>query len=135
MPIPSFLVAALAVPATTYGHGEHMCGDPGKPRPCTYGAVTASGRPFRPSEPMVAVHVPPEVTHRVRLRPGRWYVCFRHAEDGRDVWLPVLDKKGNKGFDINPSGLRALGIEPLPWWSGKLSPCAAQFIYDTHRSQ
>lgn len=109
---------------TTYGWGEYMCGDPHAPRACNASATTASGLPFHPDEPHVALHVPSSFTDRVRIRPGRWTVCFRHVTSGRDVHLPVTDKKGNPGgLDFSPGALRLLGIMPTPWWSGTLTPC------------
>jgi hypothetical protein len=112
---------------TTYGWGEHMCGDPHAPSPCDTTATTASGLPFHPDEPHVAIHVPSDVTGRVRLRPGRWTVCFRHVRSGTYIHLPITDKKGKKGgLDFSPGALRLLGIHPTPWWSGTLTPCSKQ---------
>lgn len=109
---------------TTYGYGETRCGDPHEPRTCDSTATTASGLPFHPDEPHVALHVPSAVTSRVRIRPGRWSVCFLHARTGEPVHLPVTDKKGNPGgLDLSPGALRLLGISPSPSWSGNLTPC------------
>ena len=114
---------------TTYGYGETFCGDPHAPRTCDSSATTASGLPFHPDEPHVAIHVPSEVTDRVRIRPGRWTVCFRHVRYGTDVHLPITDKKGNSGgLDLSPGALRLLGITPSPFWSGTLTPCTEESI-------
>ena len=115
---------ALSLPATTYGYGETYCGDPHGPVTCDATATTASGLPFDPEEAHVAVHLPPEVTARVLIRPGRWQVCLRHAVTGTPTWLPVTDKKGRPGgLDLSPGALRLLGIEPSPAFSGNLTPC------------
>lgn len=124
--ISSLITLSLSPDAvhTTYGWGEQMCGDPHEPRTCDASATTASGLPFHPDEPHVALHVPSSITHRVLIRPGRWSVCFRHTRSGRDVHLPITDKKGKKGgLDFSPGALRLLGITPTPWWSGTLTPC------------
>lgn len=123
----SALIAASLSPDvvhTTFGYSEVRCGDPHEPRPCDATATTASGLPFHPDEPHVALHVPLDVTHRVRIRPGRWSVCFLHAQTGAPVYLPVTDKKGKEGgLDFSPGALRLLGITPTPWWSGTLTSC------------
>ena len=127
----SALISALIAHAlsptlvhTTYGYGEAYCGDPHEPRTCDAAATTASGLPFHPDEPHVALHVPASVTERVRIRPGRWSVCFRHTQTGEPVRLPITDKKGNPGgFDLSPGALRLLGITPSPTWSGTLMTC------------
>lgn len=130
MPIPTLLTLALNFPATIYGLGEQLCGDPHDPVPCDRTATTASGLPFDPDALHVAVHVPPEVTSRVRIRPGRWRICLR-ALDGTPTWLPISDKKGRAGLDLSPEAWRLLGYEPSPWLSATLAPCGPNWIKDT----
>lgn len=118
------VLSASMVPATIYGmkgdggRYERMCGDPGKAVECGPGAITASGAAFHPDEPHVAVHAP----KRMRLRKGK-LVCFLH-KNGKEVWLPLSDKKGRQGFDISKAGVLKLGYTPTRWWSAKLELCA-----------
>lgn len=129
MPLINYIALAVTYTTHTYGHGEVKCGDPESPVACEVGAVTASGVPFDPDMALVAVHIPPEVTHKYRIRPGRWHVCLMHRE-GFPVWLPVLDKKGAKGLDATPAAVRLLGYEPTPTWSAQLTPCPGKFVRD-----
>jgi hypothetical protein len=116
--VATFINLAFLFTATTYGYDEPFCGDAGNPPlPCSLGGITASGELFNPETPMVAVWMPTNY----RLRRGM-RVCMRH-KDGYPVWLPVLDKKGRRGFDLTPAAVAALGHEPTPYWSATLKPC------------
>jgi hypothetical protein len=117
-----YVMVALALTATTYGHGEEgKCGDVGSPVACEQGAITSSGEIFDPEEPTAAVPAPA----KQRTRP--MYVSVK-AVNGDCVQIKVNDKAnpryiGRRGLDLTPGALRLLGIEPTKHWSGKLEMC------------
>lgn len=108
---------ALSLPATVYGKGELMCGDPGKVVPCDSNATTASGDPFDPQALTVAVPLPAK---RI-MRPMR--LCLENPQTGKRVWVTVNDKAnerwiGQRGFDMTPATYKALtGKQARPWSS------------------
>lgn len=122
MGVTGLIALAFRFHATTYGWSETMCGDIGTPVPCSYGAVTASGIEFDPEIPMAAIPAPTEM----RMRP-----MFVWMQIGTGPCVPILvaDKAhprwiGNRGFDLTPAAIRALtGMEPYPFWSGRVRPC------------
>jgi len=122
--IEIYVAKAAMYVATVYGvynadkgAYEKMCGDPGKAVECGPNAITASGVQFNPEEPHVAVPLP----RNYRLRKG-FKVCFIH-KDGREVWLPITDKKGRDGFDLSPAAVRMLGHTPTYYWSAPIELC------------
>lgn len=123
--ILELVAAAALVPATTYGWGERMCGDPGKTVLCATGATTASGIKFDPQQAHVAIHAP----KRYRLRKGK-FICFMHVS-GAQVFLPVTDKKGRKGFDLSPKAVEMLGYKPTRYWSAKVQLCPTNMGYSS----
>lgn len=107
--------------SSTYGYGERMCGDIGTPRPCSEGAITASGEPFDPQEVSGAVFAPK------RLRMAVYYVRMRIG-DGPCILVKINDKGnpryiGRRGFDLTPGALTALTGSANPRWSGRVSLC------------
>lgn len=126
--LPLHIDLALEQRATTYGWGEHMCGDVGNPKPCQRGAITASGEPFLPHRvPSAAVPAPANK----RLR-GSWiHLRLQGVPDAPCVKIRLNDKAnprwiGTRGFDLSPAAVRELtrGM-PLPHWSGKVERCTA----------
>ncbi len=117
-----YIILALTLPATTYGHGEAgKCGDVGAPVACTAGATTSSGEPFDPEDATAAVPAPA----KQRTRP--MFVSVRSV-NGVCVQIRVNDKGnpryiGVRGLDLTPGALRLLGIKPTKHWSGKLEVC------------
>jgi hypothetical protein len=117
---------ALEHRATTYGWGEKMCGDVGKPRPCTRGAVTASGEPFRPHR-VPSAAVPAPTTKRIQPRwiglrlqgvPDAPCVAVRLNDKANPRWI------GQRGLDLSPAAVQALTQNlPMPYWSGKVEEC------------
>jgi hypothetical protein len=99
-----------------------MCGDVGRPRPCTTGAVTASGAPFDTTVPQVALALP--AARRLKARRLRLRV-----EGGRCHWVLLADKMnerwiGVRGFDLNPAALSLLTNKPAnPNWKGRVELC------------
>lgn len=112
------MLATFVVLATTYGFGESFCGDPGFAVPCSIGATTASGIPFDPDKPHVAIYMPGNYI----LRKGKT-ICFLH-KNGKHVYLPITDKKKSPiSYDLSPAAVRALGYRPTPYWSKKIKLC------------
>ena len=127
MTILELLIIASGLTATTYGvHGEMYCGDIGKPRPCEYGAITASGDIFDPAEVTAAVAAPT----RLRMKPV--YVWLR-VEGGECHQVRVNDKMnprylGVRGFDLTPATVQLLTGKPATrHWSGKVFVCAVPY--------
>ena len=120
--IEYYLMIASLVPSTTYGHGELMCGDVGKPVACAVGAVTASGVPFNPAVPMVAIAMP--ANRRLVAR----HVWLR-VEGGECRRVRLTDKMnaryiGVRGFDLTPAAVRLLTGKPATkHWSGRVEVC------------
>ena len=116
-----YVMVALTLTATSYGHGEESCGDVGSPVACAAGALTSSGETFDPEEPTAAVPAPA----KQRTRP--MYVSVK-AVNGACVNIRINNKAnpkyvGRRGLDLTPGALRLLGIEPTKHWSGKLEMC------------
>lgn len=93
--------------ATTYGHGEMMCGPIGKPQACAEGAFTSSGEPFVPSRPTVAVAAPRGTYVRaqsIRLKLAGPFPCRRLVLNDKmnPRWI------GRRGFDLSPGAVRLL---------------------------
>lgn len=123
---PLHLDLALQQRATTYGWGEHNCGDVGKPRPCTEDAATASGEAFQPhSVPSAALPAP---KHK-RLRPSIIWLRLKDVPDAPCVEVRLNDKAnprwiGQRGLDLSPAAVRQLTQRmPTPHWSGEVELC------------
>jgi hypothetical protein len=123
---PLHVSVALEHKATTYGWGESMCGDIGKPRPCLRGAKTASGELFQPHRvPSAAVPAPTNKRLRaswigLRLQgvPGAPCVRVRLNDKANPRWI------GKRGLDLSPAAVRELTQNlPTPHWSGKVEQC------------
>ena len=120
-----FIATAMGLTATTYGWGEMMCGDIGKPRSCASGAVTASGQPFLPTAPSAAVPAPT----KLRITATYIDVKLKNVVDAPCVRIIVNDKSnprwiGQRGFDLSPAAVQALTQKmPMPYWSGELEEC------------
>jgi hypothetical protein len=122
MSLIAYLLLASLLPSTTYGYGEIMCGDVGKPRRCNDGAITASGLVFDTSVPQVALALPARMrlkSRRIKLRlPGGQCKTVILADKMHERWI------GNRGFDLNPAALRLLtGKDAVPTWSGRVELC------------
>ena len=119
------ITTALSLTATTYGWGEKMCGDIGRPRACIDGAVTASGQPFKPSIPSAAVPAP---TNR-RIQPTILYLKLKGVPNAPCVGIVLNDKAnprwiGQRGLDLSPAAVQALtGRMPTPYWKGEVEQC------------
>lgn len=119
-----YAAQAVALPASVYGLAEVQCGDVHAPRPCVYGAVTASGETFDPGKPTAAVFLPAQY----RARPHWLHV---RAGEGRPCVAIWVNDKGNpryqgkRGLDLTPAAYKALtGNEAKPWSSiPKLERC------------
>jgi hypothetical protein len=122
MSLTAYLLLASMFPSTTYGYGEMMCGDVGKPQPCDSRAVTASGLAFNPETPQVALALP------IRLRLKAMRVRLR-IPGGQCRWVTLADKMnerwiGVRGFDLNPAAQRLLTGRPATsYWSGRVELC------------
>lgn len=113
MLLQKFIELAFAVGiSSTYGFGEWNCGDIGKAKPCIKGQPTASGVLLDPDAPQAAIAAPTNM----RMRPVTVYM---RVPGGPCVAIQVIDKMnpryiGERGFDLTPGALRALGVEPKP---------------------
>ncbi len=122
MAITQLLIVASLLTSTTYGYGELMCGDVGKPRTCDKNAVTASGVPFNPDVAMVAIAAP------VNLRLTAQYIGLR-VPGGVCRKVLLADKMnerwiGVRGFDLTPAAVRLLTGQPATrHWSGRVEVC------------
>ncbi len=121
------LLATSTLIATVYGFGESYCGDYGQPRPCSIGAVTASGEMFDPMLPTAAIALPRNQV----LRPF-WAWLRVGNGDCQKVW--VNDKKneryiGDKDLDLTPAAVHLLtGQTPTQFWSGVVKLCRSKDI-------
>jgi len=126
-----YLIIASGLHSTTYGWDETNCGDIGVPRPCSHGAITASGEVFDPETPTMAVFAP------TKLRMGgRAKVVLVRLPGGSCKYVRVNDKGnpryiGERGFDLTPAAITLLGEEPTKFWSGKVELCG---VYLNQRS-
>lgn len=121
------LITASGLVSTTYGvHGELFCGDVGKPRPCSYGAITASGDIFDPQLATAAVAAPT----RTRIRPT---VVYLRVDSGPCHRILVNDKMnpkwiGERGFDLTPAAVQLLTGKPATrHWSGVVHVCSVPY--------
>lgn len=119
----AYVKLASAFISTTYGYGEMMCGDTDKPQVCSKGAITASGVPFEPDKPTIAVPMPANMRLRAPLSVSLYSEAL-----GECVQMWLTDKKnakfiGNGGLDLSPGALKALGIKPSKHWSGRVELC------------
>jgi hypothetical protein len=120
--LTQLILLASLLRSTTYGYGELMCGDIGKARKCSKGAVTASGVVFDPSVPMVAIAAP------IKLRLRAEYIGLR-VPGGTCQRVLLADKMnpryiGKRGFDLNPAALSLITGEPAhKAWSGRVEVC------------
>jgi hypothetical protein len=118
----SYVAIAFLQTATVYGFGESNCGDPGKARPCAYGALTATGDVFDPREISAAIPMPKHI--RVR----EMFISVKNYR-GFCIKIKVNDKKhwrfiGKSGFDLSPAAVKAItGQDAKKYWSGKIKPC------------
>jgi hypothetical protein len=122
MSLIEFVVLAASLPATTYGWGEHMCGDIGTPKPCIAGAITASGEVFDPEIPSAAI--PFTYERRLRARwiglrvPGGECQRIRLNDKANPRWI------GKRGFDLSPAAVALITQgQPAAYWSGKVELC------------
>lgn len=123
------LVIASGLTSTTYGFGEHNCGDIGRPRICATGAITASGVPFVISVPQAAIAAP------TKMRLGASVVWLRLGDDQHGPCHPValVDKMnpryiGVRGFDLNPAAQSLLTGKPATrHWSGRVHVCSVPY--------
>jgi hypothetical protein len=111
----AFAQSAIALPASVYGLGETFCGGTGTPRPCSKGAITASGETFDPSAVTAAVFLPAHFL----ARPHFIYV---RVPKGPCVRLWVNDKgnprfAGQRGLDVTPAAFQALTGTPARAYS------------------
>lgn len=122
MYLNQLLLLASMLTSTTYGHGELMCGDIGKAVPCVKGAVTASGLPFDPTVPMVAIAAPTAMVLKARTIGLR-------VPGGKCRGVKLADKMnpryvGVRGFDLTPAAVALLtGAPATKHWSGRVELC------------
>ncbi len=84
-------------PASWYGSpkGEMMCGNVGNPKPCSRGAVTASGAIFDPAVPSLAIAIPRGLRLKIRL------IYVKTVDSAcTAVWL--TDKKNERYMEKQP---------------------------------
>ena len=108
--LDQLLLIASGLLASTYGHGEQMCGDIGKPVPCRYGAITASGVIFDPKKPQAAIAAPTDYVITERT-------IYLRVRGGTCQPIQLVDKMnpryiGNRGFDLTPAAVRLLTGKP-----------------------
>lgn len=120
-----FIALAFQVSlSSTYGYQEWNCGDIGKPKPCDFGAITASGEVFDPELPTAAVFMPTNIV----MRPVN---VWMQVEDGPCVKVRVNDKGnpryiGERAFDLSPRSLELLIGYRSPTWSGRVTTCTGE---------
>ena len=127
-PMFDFIQRADGMTGTTYGWGEMMCGDIGKPVPCDKNATTASGQPFDPELPTAAIAAPT----RLRMPSGGFEVYLK-VEGGECAKILVNDKKNprfidKKPWDLTKGALEALGVDATRHWSGKVFICKEEDV-------
>ena len=127
-----YVSVADGLRSTVYGtSGEMFCGDIGKPVPCASGATTASGLPFEPKLPSMAVAAP------TRLRLAAVYIWVR-VESGPCHRVLLSDKMnpryiGVRGFDLSPAAVRLLTGKPATkHWSGRVFVCSVPYELALH---
>lgn len=118
-----FIMLASSNHSTIYGTSEVACGDIESPTECKAGAVTASGEKFYPGTvPSAAVPMPTHLIIRPRM------IGLRHTTTGKCIKIKLNDKAnprwiGNRGLDLTPAALLAIGIMPTNYWSRKVELC------------
>lgn len=116
------IMAASGTIATTYGYGEQYCGPDSDPETCEVGATTASGLPFDPDLPTAAI----ALKEATVMRPT---IVLLRVEGGVCTPITFIDKKNSryyrkdKAIDLTPGALRALGVNPKSYWSGRVYVC------------
>lgn len=118
-----YILVASGLHSTTYGYSELMCGDIGKPKKCSKGAVTASGEVFDPMLPTAAIFSPTE------LRMWKRATVVPVRTSGRCKFIRINDKGapkyiGKRGFDLTPASVRLLGGRSTRYWSGTVTVCS-----------
>lgn len=127
MILAPYIIAAHGLLATTYGWSEMNCGDIHAPRKCELGATTASGLPFDPNIPFVAIAAPADYV----LRPT---VVYLKTRTGRCHALNIIDKMnpryiGIRGFDLSPAAVTLLTGKPAhPKWQERLYLCSPPVV-------
>jgi hypothetical protein len=122
-----YVAIAINYTATTYGFGEKMCGDVGKPVKCDSNAITASGTPFDPEALTAAVPMP----NKYRLK--KEHVWLYSEFQDKCIKVKINDKKnpryiGNSGLDITPALQEALFGTRNWFWSGELEVCETEAL-------
>lgn len=123
--LTDLIMLALMTPATVYGFGEKNCGNPGKPKPCVYGAITASGEIFDPRRVTGAITVPA----KMRFKP---FTVLVRSYKNECIPLRINDKSnhrwiGKRGFDLTPAAVKAITGRVHKKWSGRLEFCVETF--------
>lgn len=110
--ITDYIKEADGKMSTTYGWGEWMCGDYGKPAPCANGAITASGEVFHPdTEATAALFIP----RRFGIYKQARDVALTLNADRKTGCVTIrINDKGNEryygrlGFDLSRHALKIL---------------------------
>ncbi len=118
-----YLLLNSGLPSTVYGMGERMCGEK-QTQVCDSTSITASGVPFNPLFPTAAIAIP--ANYRIREQ-----TIFLRVEDGPCKKIFLTDKMnaryiGNRGFDLTPGALIALGEVPVSHWSKRVFVCKGE---------
>ena len=92
--------------ADVYGTGEVYCGNIGYPKPCSKGAVTASGAVFDPNVPSIALSLP----RSFKVRPTLIWLKTKQSPC-TPIWL--TDKKNwkhsaGRPWDVSPAASNLL---------------------------
>lgn len=124
MQLQDLITLALSLTATTYGHGEIKCGEPGKARPCARGAITSSGIPFDPQLKLAAVPAPKGMIIRptiVRVKDVKGN-CVSILLADKKHWRYIGTRMG--GLDLSPAAVEAITHQPATrHWTGRLQAC------------
>lgn len=133
MTLIHYIKLASGLLATTYGHGEMMCGPIDKPQACIYGAITSNGSTFDPDKATAAIAAPstlriPPSGVRVHLRIISRDAHGRLSFSGPCKLILITDKMnerwiGVRGWDLTPGAVRYLGGTASPMWSATLELC------------
>lgn len=126
--LETYIERADGKTATVYGFGEKMCGDVGKARRCSKGAVTASGQPFDPAMPTAAIAIPA----KYKMPPEGMKVGLMF-EGGQCTEILINDKKhprfmNSKPIDLSVGAVRAMGGNPTKRFSDKVFLCEMEEI-------
>jgi hypothetical protein len=121
--LETYLQKADGKVATVYGFSEKLCGDVGKPRRCSKGAITASGQMFDPHEPTAAMALPFKFKLPAEgLRVGLMF------EGGTCTSILINDKKhprfiNHKPLDLSIGAVKAMGGIPTKIFSAEVFLC------------